>query len=75
MYSARQIPGVGRETQSFKVDVKEESGEARSFTVNVKLVAEINMHALKAFIDGETETMQAQEAIQALDIVLRHSLQ
>ena len=73
MYAARPIPGIGRDPQSFKVDVKEESGEARPFSVNVKLVAEINMHALQAFISGETTTMQAQEAVQALDIVLRHA--
>jgi hypothetical protein len=73
VYSARPIPGIGRDPQSYKVEVKEESGEVRPFTVNIKLVAEINMHALQAFIAGETATMQAQEAIQALDIVLRHS--
>ncbi|XP_068705532.1 protein argonaute-2-like isoform X1 [Montipora foliosa] len=49
----------------------EDGGKDRTFKVKIQFAASVSLVALKAFLDGKQNGKMAQDAVQALDIVLR----
>lgn len=58
--------------QDFTLDIDEE-GKKRSFKISMKWVSQVNLLALQNMIKGKPGVVVPQNAIQALDLVLRHA--
>lgn len=70
LYSRKLLP-IGRERVEIQVTLPGGDGKERSFKVSIKLVAQVDLAQLESVLRGEAMTMPF-DAIQALDVVMRH---
>ncbi|XP_074606189.1 protein argonaute-2-like isoform X1 [Acropora palmata] len=70
LYSSRALP-IGRKPVDFHVTLPMENSKDKTFKVTVKWVAQVSLFALEQALEGKHNQIPF-EAIQALDVVLRH---
>ncbi|KAJ3073654.1 argonaute 1 [Podochytrium sp. JEL0797] len=77
VYSARPLPIV-EDSHDFSIDYFDNDDPfakvngPKKFTLSLVKIGEINMHNLALFLDGHPGVPAPLDAIQALDILLRH---
>ncbi|CAG0893618.1 unnamed protein product [Darwinula stevensoni] len=69
MYTRDPLP-IGHERVELEVTLPGE-GKDRVFRVNIKWVAQVSLYALEEALEGRSRTIP-MDAIQALDVVMRH---
>jgi eukaryotic translation initiation factor 2C len=75
MYAASPLPGFSStEHKEFLIVHKEadQSGRERDFKIRIREVARVNMMQLSEYINGRSVSYIPYDAIQCLDVLLRH---
>ncbi|XP_015750003.1 PREDICTED: protein argonaute-3-like [Acropora digitifera] len=70
LYSSRALP-IGKKPVDFHVTLPMGNSKDKTFKVTVKWVAQVSLFALEQALEGKHNQIPF-EAIQALDVVLRH---
>ncbi|PNF14863.1 hypothetical protein B7P43_G05156, partial [Cryptotermes secundus] len=72
LYSSGELP-FGREIYDDVIVCDDESGREKTFNITIKYASQVDLRSLSKYMAGGTSLASPQEAIQALDIVLRNA--
>jgi eukaryotic translation initiation factor 2C len=72
LYSSGELP-FGREIYDDVVVCDDESGREETFNITIKYASQVDLRSLSKYMAGGTSLATPQEAIQAVDIVLRNA--
>lgn len=71
MYTREQLPTIGRDRREFEVTLPGDSAVERQFTVAVKWCGQVSLSTLEDAMEGKVRQVPF-EAVQAMDVILRH---
>ncbi len=70
MYTRNQLP-IGRDRVELEVTLPGDSAVERQFQVSIKWVSQVSLALLDEAMEGRVRTVPF-EAVQAMDVILRH---